>query len=210
MTKKLFEIAADIAQAQASVGQMSSDDIQQILSRTFTTLQKMQKAEEGGTFLEENKTGDLAGQSPSDADSASALKLDPRSSIQEDKIICLECGLAAKQLTSNHLKNHDLSPRDYKKKYGFPLKQSLSAKSLARARSKAAKKRGIPENLALFIENRRKQKLQPMPVETVSEPQVEPAPVPLDLVPEVAPVQAPVKATRTTKPKTTRKKKTAE
>lgn len=51
-------------------------------------------------------------------------------------------------------------PRDYKKKWGFPLKQSLSARSLSRARSRAAKKRGLPENLVKFQEERKLKKGQ--------------------------------------------------
>jgi hypothetical protein len=38
------------------------------------------------------------------------------------------------------------------------MKTPLSAKSLTRARSKAAKKRGLPENLKKAIEARRQQK----------------------------------------------------
>jgi predicted transcriptional regulator len=60
-----------------------------------------------------------------------------------------------KQLTRKHLGLHGLSPRDYKKKWGFSMRQSLSAKSLSRARSRAAKKRGLPENLVKFQEGRK-------------------------------------------------------
>ena len=65
-------------------------------------------------------------------------KIDPQSSIQENKVVCLECSAEMRQLTIKHLSSHGLNIREYKKKYGFPLKQSLSAKSLSKARSKAA------------------------------------------------------------------------
>lgn len=149
MTKKLLEIAADIVQAQASVGHMSPQDIETVLTRTFTTLQKMQKAEDTGTIMPF-----APGAEPAQEELEKPMS--PQDSIKEDKIICLECGLEARQLTANHLKAHDLTPREYKKKYGMPQRQPLSAKALTRARSKAAKKRGIPENLAKHIEARRK------------------------------------------------------
>ena len=50
--KKLLDIAAEIVQAQASVGQMSAEQIEQSLIKTFSTLQKMQRAEEKGIFLD--------------------------------------------------------------------------------------------------------------------------------------------------------------
>jgi predicted transcriptional regulator len=81
---------------------------------------------------------------------------DPAKSIQKDKVICLECGAEFRQLTANHLRVHGLTPREYKKKWGFPLKQSLAAKSLTASRSKAAKNRGLPQKLQEYIDSRRK------------------------------------------------------
>jgi predicted transcriptional regulator len=151
--KKLLDIAAEIVQAQASVGQMSAEQIEQSLIKTFSTLQRMQKAEEKGIFLdrdiaeEENEEGQTA-------------RKEPRESIQDDKITCLECGTEMRQLTTKHLSSHHLTPREYKQKWGFSLKQPLSARSLTKARSKAAKKRGLPANLVKFLEERRQKKAE--------------------------------------------------
>lgn len=91
---------------------------------------------------------------------------DPRSSIQEDKVICLECGSDFRQLTANHLRTHNLTPREYKRKWGFPLKQPLAAKMLTRLRSRSAKKRGLPQKLQQYLEIQREKKGTP-PVEEV-------------------------------------------
>ncbi len=152
--KKLLDIAAEIVQAQASVGQMSAEQIEQSLIKTFSTLQRMQKAEEKGLFL------DRAGAEEEIVDQAQAAKKEPRESIQDDKIVCLECGTEMRQLTTKHLSSHDLTPREYKQKWGFSLKQPLSAKSLTKARSKAAKKRGLPANLVKFLEERKQKKAE--------------------------------------------------
>jgi hypothetical protein len=48
--------------------------------------------------------------------------------------------------------------KEYRKKYGFSMGTPLSAKSLTKARSKAAKKRGLPEELKQAIEARRQNK----------------------------------------------------
>ncbi|ABK16204.1 MucR family transcriptional regulator [Syntrophobacter fumaroxidans] len=153
MTKKLLDIAAEIIQAQASVGQMTPTQIEEALIKTFSTLQKMQKAEEKGLFLDVAAIGEGVA-----LEGGASLKQDPKSSIQDDKITCLECGTQMRQLTARHLSAHGLTPREYKKKWGFSFKQPLSAKSLTKARSKAAKKRGLPENLVKFLEQKKQEK----------------------------------------------------
>jgi len=63
-----------------------------------------------------------------------------------------------RQLTHKHLVFHDMNQNEYRKKYGFAMGTPLAAKSLTKARSKAAKKRGLPENLRKAIEARRQRK----------------------------------------------------
>ncbi len=154
MNRKLLEIAAEIVHSQSSANRMSPDEIEIALTRTFATLQKMQRAEEEGVLLTDADEAVVEEKAPE--------KIDPKQSIKEDKVICLECGAEMKQLTVKHLSSHNLDPREYKKKWGFPLKQSLSAKVLSKARSKAAKRRGLPENLKKYIEERRHSKAEMM------------------------------------------------
>jgi predicted transcriptional regulator len=152
--KKLLDIAAEIVRAQASVGQMSAEQIEQSLIKTFSTLQRMQKAEEKGLFLDSGAAEEI------DVVETEAAGKEPRQSIQDDKIVCLECGTEMRQLTTKHLSVHNLTPREYKQKWGFSLKQPLSARSLTKARSKAAKKRGLPANLVKFQEERKQKKVE--------------------------------------------------
>ena len=154
MTRKLYGIAADIVEAQASFAQMSPDSLEQSLSTVFVTLQKMKMAEDGGFLLDVAK--------PPEERPVEEVpeKIDPKKSIQEDKVICLECGAEMRQLTAKHMSSHGFSIREYKIKYGFPQRQSLSSKSLSKARSKAAKKRGLPEKLLNFQAQRKQQKLK--------------------------------------------------
>jgi len=151
MARKLLEIAAAIVKSQASVGKISPEEIEQTLMRTFLTLQRMQNAEQNDILLDAAE--EIAEAAAEEKQSEAA---DPKDSIRENKIICLECGIEMKQLTKKHLGSHGLTPRDYKKKWGFQMRQSLSAKSLSRARSRAAKKRGLPENLVKFQEERKR------------------------------------------------------
>lgn len=154
MSKKLLELAAEIVQAQASIAEMSSEEIESALTRTFNALLRMHLAEQQGKSLEV----DSAPEHPV-VEAEKAEKTDNRSSIKEDSVTCLECGEQFRQLTANHLRTHGMTPRDYKRKYGFPLKQPLAAKNLTKMRSKSAKKRGLPEKLKEYHDAQRRRKL---------------------------------------------------
>jgi predicted transcriptional regulator len=175
MTKKLYEIAADIIQVQVSTSPMSAEEIASSLVHVFNALQDIQKAEVEGMSADPVRWTE---EMPEEEKKASEQK-DPKRSVQDDRIICLECGAEMRQLTAKHLSSHGLNPRDYKKKWGFPLKQSLSAKALSKARSRAAKKRGLPQNLLKFQEDRKQKKFATRSkeaeavLETVSEAQGE-------------------------------------
>ncbi len=149
MPKKLIEIASEIVQTQVSKSSMTAADIASSLRQVFGTLHELQKAESAGIEL-----------APAAAEEVAAIKLTPQDSIQNDKVICLECGAEFKQLTQKHLSSHGMNSKEYKKKYGFTMRTPLAAKSVTKARSKAAKKRGLPEKLKQAIEARRQQKTQ--------------------------------------------------
>ncbi len=108
---------------------------------------------------------------PKTQEPAPAKALTPQDSIQKDKVICLECGAEMKQITQKHLAGHGMDRKEYKKKYGFTMRTPLSAKSVTKARQKAAKKRGLPENLQKYMEARRQEKAEaskPAVTETVT------------------------------------------
>jgi len=146
MSKNLIDLASEIVQTQASTTSVTADGIALSLRQVFSTLHKLQKAESGEIEL------------PRVQESAPGKVLRPEDSIQTDKVICLECGAEMKWLTQKHLVAHDMTTKEYKVKYGFSMRTALAAKSLTKARSKAAKKRGLPENLKKAIEARRQSK----------------------------------------------------
>jgi predicted transcriptional regulator len=152
MSKRLVEMAAEIVQAQASKSSMSSDEIVNSLKEVFCALAGMKSAESQDVNLDETVPGEMG------AAQAGPQLMDPKDSIQENKIVCLECCTEMRQLTAKHLASHGLTPKEYKKKWGFAMKQPLSAKALTRARSKAAKKRGLPQNLMKYQEARKQAK----------------------------------------------------
>ncbi len=170
MAKKLLEIAAEIVQAQVSTNQLATEEIIASLKQVFGALRDMQKSELEGMPLEMVPS---AGEGA--VEEAAIEKIDPRESIQAEKVICLECNAEMRQLTAKHLSSHGLTIREYKRKYGFPLRQSLSAKSLSEARSKAAKERGLPEKLQQFHAERRRNRELALQEGVVAEKAAKPA-----------------------------------
>ena len=158
MPKKLIEIASEIVQTQVSLTPMPAGDIAVFLRQVFSTLQELQKAEAGG--IESAQTSKVTGEVSHERKPT----LSPADSIQNDKVICLECGAEMRLLTVRHLVSHGMGRKEYKKKYGFSTGTPLCAKSLTKARSKAAKKRGLPENLKKAMEAARREKAEsPVP-----------------------------------------------
>lgn len=112
--------ALEIVKAQASVRNMTEEEI---ASMVKSLSESIKAAVEGG----ENALGAKADQEPA---------VDPKKAIREKSVICLECGKSFKVLTKKHLATHDLTPEEYKQKWGFKKNQALIAKGLARQRKK--------------------------------------------------------------------------
>ena len=88
MSKSLVEMTAEIIQSQISSKQMSTEEIKAELNDTFQTLKALQDTESTGIEAE-----------PEESNPA----IDPKKSIQKNKIICLECGQEFKMLSPRHL-----------------------------------------------------------------------------------------------------------
>ncbi|WP_028578939.1 MucR family transcriptional regulator [Desulfogranum japonicum] len=143
MSKTLVEMTAEIIQSQIGSKEMTTDEIKTALNDTFQTLKTLQDAEVTGLEATEEEAGPV---------------MDPKKSIQKNKVVCLECGQEFKMLSPKHLKSHGLTSKEYRKKYGFSARQPLCARSLSERRSQSGKERGLPENLRKAIEARTKNK----------------------------------------------------
>jgi len=132
--KSLTELASELVSAQMQNKAMSTEEITKTLQQVFQTLNQLKATE-----ISEGDTGGGSG--------IDKPTTDPKRSILKNKIICLECGAEFKQLSAKHLATHDLTPKEYRKKYGFPASQPLSCKSLTEKRKAMGKKRGLPAAL---------------------------------------------------------------
>jgi len=69
--------------------------------------------------------------------------VNPRKSVQDDYIICLEDGKQFRSLKWHLRAHHNLSPEQYRAKWGLPHNYPMVAPSYAAVRSSLAKKLGL-------------------------------------------------------------------
>jgi len=74
------------------------------------------------------------GESAEGFEESPRVAIDPRKSIKEKSITCLECGKVTKTLTKRHLALHGLDGASYREKYGLKKGTPLTCKELQRAR----------------------------------------------------------------------------
>jgi predicted transcriptional regulator len=149
----IIEMAAEILASHASSTPMTSEELIAQLQKIHSTLQALETGSEV-TPTEESKPA-----------------LSGKQSIKKNEIICLLCNKGGFKTLTRHLTTaHQIKPKDYKKQFGIPAKQSLSAKSLTESRRQGALDRGFGENLAQAREARAANKAAErikIPVKTV-------------------------------------------
>jgi predicted transcriptional regulator len=69
--------------------------------------------------------------------------VNPKRSVHPDYIVCLEDGLKFKSLKRHLRTHHEISPEQYREKWGLPHDYPMVAPNYAEARSALAKKMGL-------------------------------------------------------------------
>jgi predicted transcriptional regulator len=155
MSKSLVAMATEIATAQANHVPMSAEDMESYIIKTFDTLRDIRFIEETGELpkkpkveipvsIEETVAETVAETVEETAAETVAETVEEspepawQSSIGEDKVVCLECGVEFKTLNKRHLNSHGLTPEEYKEKHGIPKDQPLTCESLAKERRERA------------------------------------------------------------------------
>jgi predicted transcriptional regulator len=174
----LLELTAAIVSAHVSNKQMSSDEMLQELQKVYAQLQAL---ETGSTIA------------PDTAPPTETPKLTIKQAFKKDEVICMICGKGGFKTLKRHIgQAHDLKPGQYRKQFGIPSTQSLSAKSYSEARRQTA----LDHNLADGLANARAKKAAdkaPVPMKRAK------APVPAVKVKAPVPMKrekAPVPAVR--------------
>ena len=134
MPKKLVEIASEIVQTQVSVKSMSAGEIALSLRQVFSTLHELQKAEAAGIEMEVTQPPQRK-QAPT--------KLTPQDSIQNDKVICLECGAEMRLLIVKTSGRPRHGPERVQEEIWLYCGDPFGCKVIDQSQKQSGKKEGI-------------------------------------------------------------------
>ena len=117
----LLEMTAEIVKAHAGASKLTSDELLGDLVKVYAALQGLVL---GPSMGNEEK--------PRPA-------LTVKQAFKKDEVICMVCGKAGMKMLTRHLNIvHGMKPREYRKQFGIPKTQSLSAASLTEAKRESA------------------------------------------------------------------------
>lgn len=121
----LVELTARIVSAYVSNNPIPANELPQLINETYSALSR---ASNGAPPPEREEP---------------KPKVPVKKSVFPDHIVCLEDGKKFKSL-KRHLRTHyNLSPEEYREKWGLPPDYPMVAPNYARARSDLAKKMGL-------------------------------------------------------------------
>ena len=132
MSKQFVRLAADIVIANSTGKGFNTEQLTEMLKSVTETLEGLAAEPE-----------EAAAQQGAEA----AAPADWKSSIARNAITCLICGYSGKLLTPHLKSKHQMTPREYRKKYNIPARTPLVSKAYRAKRSKIAKETGIGEKL---------------------------------------------------------------
>ena len=126
----LIDLSADIVSAYVSHNALSVTDLPKLIADVHAALRNLH--------------------SPAAAEPAEELKpaVPVRKSVAPDFIVCLEDGKKFKSL-KRHLRTHyNLSPEEYREKWGLPADYPMVAPNYSATRSRLAKDNGLGRKAA--------------------------------------------------------------
>lgn len=129
ISQHLAEITAEVVSAYVANNTLPASDLPALVTDIHSTLSALVgKSGPGGAVAEKEK------QKP-------AVPI--KKSLKPEILTCLECGLEFKSLKKHLRASHDMSPEEYRMKWGLPADYPMVAPAYAERRSDLAKKLGL-------------------------------------------------------------------
>ncbi|MFI4976243.1 MAG: MucR family transcriptional regulator [Caulobacterales bacterium] len=122
----LLRMTTDIVSAYVSENNIPISALQHLINDVFNTLDRLERPEAPNAPIARPKP---------------AVPI--ARSIQHDHIVCLEDGKRLKMLKRYLRSRYDLSPEDYRRKWGLPADYPMVAPAYAARRSEFAKQIGL-------------------------------------------------------------------
>ncbi|MGA6993666.1 MAG: MucR family transcriptional regulator [Candidatus Deferrimicrobiaceae bacterium] len=137
----LVELTTEIVSAHASVNEMNREELLDEIQEVFQKLNALVGVE-----------GEAAAGVSAEVKPAIPLN----AAFGAEQVFCMECGKGFTTLKKHLAVSHNLSPKDYRKKFHIPTKTPLVARNYSEAKKKIAQKLGLAEKLAAGRKKRAK------------------------------------------------------
>ena len=122
----LIDLAADIVSAYVSNNTVSSSDLPGLIGEVYAALQRTS-----------------SGVAPEPMPEPLKPAVPVKKSVTPDYIVCLEDGKKFKSLKRHLRTQYNMTPEEYREKWGLPADYPMVAPNYAQARSDLAKKMGL-------------------------------------------------------------------
>jgi predicted transcriptional regulator len=119
----VLELAAEIVSAHVRNSTVPTDQLLALIQQVFNTLSTVQQASVA----------------PSRPEPAVPIKQSERA----DHLTCLDCGIQFSMLKRHLRMDHQLTPQQYRQRWGLPVSYPMVASGYAKVRSAIAKKIGL-------------------------------------------------------------------
>ena len=119
----VLELAAEIVSAHVRNSTVPTDQLLALIQQVFNTLSTVQQASVA----------------PSRPEPAVPIKQSARA----DHLTCLDCGIQFSMLKRHLRMDHQLTPQQYRQRWGLPVSYPMVASGYAKVRSAIAKKIGL-------------------------------------------------------------------
>jgi predicted transcriptional regulator len=124
LENEIIDLTAQIVSAHVAANNVSVDQLPVLIRSVHQTLTSI-------------------GQTEADPIKAEPPAVAAKKSVFADHIVCLDCGQSFKILKRHILTDHQLTPDQYRAKWGLPFSYPMVAAEYAARRSKMAKDNGL-------------------------------------------------------------------
>lgn len=137
----LLEMALDISKALVGAKLVQADDMPDVIRKTLGALREFNRVQASGD------SQGIVGASHASTKGMRRVEDGPvvpvSESVKDDHIVCLEDGKKLRMLKRYLMAQYDMSPEEYKAKWGLPEDYPMTCPDLAQTRSGYAKESGL-------------------------------------------------------------------
>jgi predicted transcriptional regulator len=127
----ILDLTSDIVSSHASTSQMTSEELVLEIQKVHAALKALEAGIEIVSITGEDKPA-----------------LTVKEAFKKNEVICMVCGKGKMKTITRHLSTvHEMKPGQYRKQFGIPSKQPLTAKSFSESRKKMAEEKGLGAQL---------------------------------------------------------------